>query len=321
MDIPRTGALSCTVGDSVTPFQSFPGGNLYIVYTEFVADDNHGRVMFSRSRDCGVTWSTLQIADSSAANQGGVVAVDPATGAVYLAWRRFQVGTATNALFFVKSTDGGQTFSTPVTIAIGTPAAGQNLFAPFDQSTTIVDSRGALLDARFRTNAYPAMTVDGNGRIYVAWSQVGVGPGGDARVVFTTSTTGQAWSTLSAVDNQLARGHQIMPATFFAAGKLTLIYYDLRDTQTTGNFTKTGPTTYTETRVLTGDRAAGGDAKVFTGEVSDTYAGPNGTRLPLQRRQTMDVHVAQADIATLSFNTARAFPNISSGRVRWPARP
>ena len=315
VDIPRTGALNCTVGDSVTPFQSFPGGNLYLGYTEFVGDDHHGKIMFARSRDCGVTWGTpIPITDSSAANQGSVVAVDPNSGAVYVVWRRFQVGTTVNALYFVKSTDGGQTFSAPVTIANGAPAAGQNPFSPFDQATTIVDSRGTVLDARFRTNAYPTIAVDGNSRIYVAWSQMGAGPGGDARIVYTTSTTGTTWSSLSTVDNQPTRGHQIMPASAFAGGKLTYIYYDLRDTQTTGNFTKAGPSAYNEARVPIGDRANGGDARVFSGEVSDSYAGPNGARVQLQRRQTMDVHVAQANVAGLLFGTARVSQYIFGSR-------
>ena len=37
-----------------------------MAYTAFVGDDLHGAIMFTRSLDCGVTWSTpVQIAAST----------------------------------------------------------------------------------------------------------------------------------------------------------------------------------------------------------------------------------------------------------------
>ena len=60
VDIPRAGAQTCSVGGPGTgvPLQTFPGGRVYAVYTLFDgADEQQGRIMFSRSLDCGVTWS------------------------------------------------------------------------------------------------------------------------------------------------------------------------------------------------------------------------------------------------------------------------
>ena len=46
--------------------------------------------MFSRSTDCGATWSKPLIVADNSLNQGAALAVDPNTGAVYMAWRRFK---------------------------------------------------------------------------------------------------------------------------------------------------------------------------------------------------------------------------------------
>ncbi|MGQ0733234.1 MAG: putative Ig domain-containing protein, partial [Acidobacteriota bacterium] len=64
VDIPRSGAPSCTIGGPGTgvPQQVFPGGRVYMVYTLF--DDpgeQRGRILFSRSTDCGATWSTPRV--------------------------------------------------------------------------------------------------------------------------------------------------------------------------------------------------------------------------------------------------------------------
>src|SRR5207253_406376 len=87
----------------------------------------------------------------------------------------------------------------------------------------------------FRTNAFPTMTVDAAGRIYVAWSQRGIGPAGAARIVISTSTDGVSWSVPRPVDSVgNTPGHQIMPALVFASGKLMLVYYDQREDETVG---------------------------------------------------------------------------------------
>jgi hypothetical protein len=285
VDIPRAGALNCQVGN---PAQSIPGGNVYIVYTAFAGDQSHGAIMFSGSRDCGASWSTpLQIAPSTSTNQGATIAINPVNGAVYVAWRRFASATDLDAIMFSKSTDGGQTFSPP---SVG------SLIVPFDQSTSAVS---------FRTNAYPTMAVDGNGLIYLGWSQRGVGPGGDARIVISTSTTGTAWTAPVPIDNPPVRGHQIMPALSCAAGRLAVVYYDLRDDTTTGIYAPLGGGQFTETRLPIGDLAAPAQPqKVFTTGIVD--ASPSAALGTLQRRHTMDVRVAEANVgAGLLFTSTK----------------
>ena len=170
------------------------------------------QLMFARSLDCGATFSQpTQISDRTQINQGSVAAIDPNTGDIYVAWREFLSSAQPDAILVTKSTDFGASFSDPVTVA---------RITPFDQSTS---------STRFRTNAYPAMTVDADGRVYIAWSQRNVGPYGDARIVISSSSDGRRWTAPVPVDNHGGHGHQFMPVLSSSGGKLHLVFWDQRD--------------------------------------------------------------------------------------------
>ncbi len=223
VDIPRHGE-TCNVNGEIVP-----GGPVYLVYTNFVGGTNnpHSKILFSRSDDCGATWSNpTKLSESYALNQGTVAAVSPVDGSIYVAWRGFadpalspDDPATVHTIMFARSTDGGKSF----TKAVPVDAA----LHPFDQGSSAVS---------FRSNAYPTMAVDAGGRIYVAWAARGFASAspdpvtGDARIVLSTSADGGAsWSMpRSVVDNYPGRGHQIMPALAVAAGKLVLAYYDFR---------------------------------------------------------------------------------------------
>jgi len=151
VDIPRQGAGQCQVGT-----QSFPAGNVYLAQSIFLGTDAnnnpHTAIMFARSTDCGVTWTTTKISESFKWNQGTNVAINPTNGAIYVTWRQFKTVNAPDSIVFVKSTDGGKSFTKGTTVAIITP---------FDQKTTPYS---------FRTSTFPTMAVDGSGRAYIAWA-------------------------------------------------------------------------------------------------------------------------------------------------------
>ncbi|PWT87347.1 MAG: hypothetical protein C5B55_14885, partial [Blastocatellia bacterium] len=274
-DIPRPGAGMCQIGS-----QSFPAGNVYLSYSIFLGTDPsnnpHTAIMLARSSDCGATWTLTKISESFKLNQGTVVAISPVDGTVYVAWRQFAAVNDPDSINIAKSTDGGRSFTKGAVIAT---------IQPFDQGSTTVS---------FRTNAYPTMAVDGQGRVYVAWSQRGVGPSGDARIMGTMSTNGTAWTTPTAVDPSPSRGHQIMPAMTAAAGKLMIIFYDLREDHTVGIYTPLGDGSYQETRDPRGDLAPppGTPAKVFIDFIMDQA--PAGFSA-LLRRHTIDVRASRAD--------------------------
>jgi hypothetical protein len=265
VDVPRAGAVPCNVMG-----QTFPGGNVYVTYTAFQGDQLHGAITFQRSTDCGVTWGVpIQLTDSSFTRQGTAIAIDPNSGAVYVAWRQFSVFGAIDAIYVVKSADGGQTFTPPLQVAA---------IVPFDQGSTLYT---------FRTNSYPSITIDGSGEVYIAWSQRGVGPGGDARIVVSTSPDGQAWSAPIPADNQPNRGHQFMPAITFVAGQLMLVYYDLRDDNTFTLYAPLGGDVFSENQTALVDPTA----LVFSQFVDDTPTVSPAP--PRQLRHMMDVRVAQ----------------------------
>ena len=288
-DIPR-GSSTCTVGNG----QQIPAANVYVAYAGFLndaqeagKDEEIGTIFFKRSTDCGATFpaSRIQLSATGTVAQGAVVAVEPATGNVYVAWRQFAYNSTTNAIMIAKSTTAGASFAAPVKVAD---------ISPFDQQTT---------NYSFRTNAYPAMAIDGTGRIYLAWAQVGIGPYQDARIVLTTSVGGGMWSTPVPVDDHSAGGHQIMPAMSFAAGKLTLIYYDFRDDMTRGTYSRLADGTYAVTGRVSLVSVPPDPSAIFTNPMVDPAPSPPGTGgtcrtpgcTPAKSRHTTDVRVAQAD--------------------------
>lgn len=300
VDIPRTGAGQCQIGT-----QSFPAGNVYLGYSTFLGTDPsnnpHTAIMFARSGDCGATWTLTKISESFKLNQGTVVAISPLTGAIYVAWRQFATTNSPDGIVVAKSTDGGRSFTK------GTLVAAIN---PFDQASTLIS---------FRTNAFPTMAIDGNDRVYIGWSQRGVGPGGDARIMTTMSADGTTWTTPTPVDASPARGHQIMPAMSFAAGKLMVVFYDLREDHTIGIFTPLANGFFQETRDPRGDLAPapGQPEKVFTDFIMD--AAPPGYS-PLQRRHTMDLRAARADASSPS-GTATFGPSERVSQYVFGSRP
>ena len=210
VDVPRNGA---------------PFGNVYLAYTVFLGNTSQlvrSRIVFVRSSDGGVTWSgPIKLTESQHIIQRPVIAIDPSdpTGkTIYVAFRRFAFGTAPGGIVFVKSIDGGLSFSKPVDVA--------TLLYPFDQGTSPLS---------FRTNSYPTMAVDGNGVAYIAWAQrygqnALPSADGQARIVISYLPKGSLiWAAPQIVDSSsLIDGHQFMPTMTFGGGRLMLAWYDQR---------------------------------------------------------------------------------------------
>ena len=210
------------------------------------------------SRNLGRTYSTERRVP-----QGAAIAIHPLTGEIYVTWREFKSATLPAAIQFVKSSNFGASFTAPATVAAFDPLKEN----PFDQGTSPFS---------FRTNALPTIAADAE-RVYVAWSSRGKSAykrdpatdatDGDARIVMSTSSDGANWTVPYAVDNPATPGSQIMPALVFGKGRLTLLYYDLRE-----------------------DVSA-----LFQKFISDQdiLVPPQGTT-PIPYRHTLDVRLAQA---------------------------
>jgi uncharacterized repeat protein (TIGR01451 family) len=318
VDIPRDNAR-CTIttpGEKGPITQSVPAGPLYVAYTLKSKDSEGDRydVMFTRSANCGNSWTTpVKINDpADRANQGATIAIDPKSGDVYVAWRRFDLNGDNDAIMATKFKLPSKKFDPPglahrypngrkkgidpvkfftrggVSRAI---AAAQ--LAPFDQATSPVNELLA-----FRTNAYPSLAIDDGGRVYMAWSERGFDPiqsdpvAGDARIMLATTTNGKKWTDAEPVALEGQLGHQIMPTITFAGGKLMLVYYDLRETraQTFSQYiddVTARPSGKRHTIDLRASMASPGAAPVFAPSVrvSDYLEGPRtqgGPNEPLQ---------------------------------------
>ena len=323
VDIPRAGALTCNIQRFG---RSFQGGAIYVVWAR-IYSDTYADIMFSRSLDCGDTWSApLKLNDQKAqASQGASVSVDPRTGYVYVAWRRFGILGASpkqdeDAIFAVRSFSGGQKFTSPRLITT---------FVPFEQPQAPL---------RFRTEVFPtiASSVDATGTrswTHVAWAQRGAN--GDGQIVMTHVVVSappksydewndplDGWQipanpvdVAPVVDrpggNAFTRGHQFMPTLTFSQGKLVVVYYDSRLDHTRTFYSPHqsqdpcqpvgscwAPNSegrwYDEERGPVGERTG---LDWTTGELDDS--------LMTQKRHTIDVRMAIADAsATPVFTSA-----------------
>jgi alpha-tubulin suppressor-like RCC1 family protein len=320
IDVARFGAPGCTLHvpgpDGVTVTQSVAAGNIYVAFTAFNSTATSSQILFSRSTDCGATWSKpinltatddLFDRDQDSLNQGPTIAIDPQTGFVYVAWRRFATREHGNAIVAAASINGGQWFTPGIPVITlppfdpNHPPTGPNgPFSFFDQGTSTT---------LFRTSAFPSLAVEDSGRrgipgqIYLAWSQRGVGPNGEARIMMVASPTTLTWPRPFAIANgpladddndTFSSGHQLMPQLTFIGGKLVAVYYDQRLDHTLGFYTPNTPfepdpshggRLYQEDREPQGELATNPGA-VFTPNIDDG-------RLT-QWRHTLDVMLTQA---------------------------
>jgi uncharacterized repeat protein (TIGR01451 family) len=260
VDIPRGKAPTCHIvtpaADPTKPAieQNVPAGPVYLAYSSFTGDGATLRsdIMFTYSVDCGVRWSPprrLSAADGSL-NQGATIAIEPNTGIVSVAWRRFtRAGSPdTDAILVTQSASLGGGFLNAV--AARRLPRGNSLSRIIERILEHRRLRGAVrveelsefdqgtsaTNLSFRTNAYPAMTWDDRGRLYLAWTERGFSTApertsafdGDAKIVMSSSLLGLIWGSPRVVSERNAPGHQFMPSLTFAGGKLMLVYYDLR---------------------------------------------------------------------------------------------
>ena len=192
-------------------------GNINVVWVEPTSANN---IMFSRSTDGGLTFSAPVNLSN---NPGGAfepsLALD-ASGNINLAWTgSANFASGPNDIFFTRSTDGGNSFSTPVDVSGGQPAGGG--FTPslaldtagnpnlvwsgcFDLACSANSSvffsrsndRGATFSAPVQVSndqtQIPQVVVDPSGNIDVVWYESVNGGGFLEPVLFSQSSDGGA---------------------------------------------------------------------------------------------------------------------------------
>jgi hypothetical protein len=228
----KTGTCSIPIKPGVTKtVDAYPLYLTWAVFTGLTDDDNNTKLYFSRSLNCGSSWSTPKILTSGGVNQAPVVSVQPGTNNIDLAWRQFGPPadpTKTDAIRWTRSTNGGWSFRTPSTIAE---------ICPFTQGTS---------QATFRINTFPTIASSPSG-VYVGWSDrrdpVTNVCTGDALVRWSFYNTG-SWSAPAIIEDPRALptadtlpdpvgNHQIQPAFAFSNGTLGATWYDFRNDKAT----------------------------------------------------------------------------------------
>jgi len=180
-------------------------GNCYVTFDDNGVGD---RLVNATSADGGVTWGPLKMTADSAFGLGVQPLVQPG-GTVIVPF----LGPAEGALGAYRSLDGGATWSATTTIS----------------SVAFHPVAGPL-----RSSPLPSAEIDGNGRVYVSWSDCRFRSGCAADdIVMSTSGDGVGWSAVARVPIDPASG----PVDHFIPGLAV-------DTSTAGATARLGLTYY-----------------------------------------------------------------------------
>ena len=200
-----------------------------------------GPAQFSKTTDFGATWSPVQTIIGSGNRQqtiGNVIVVDPKTDALYdftdmiVPPNTPKQGTTSNAeLAFIKSTDGGATWTAPQVIA------------PFQAAGAVDPNTGR--HARVG-DGLQEVAIDGSGKLYVVWESstnwnknINQAAGTfDNEVLLTSSSNGGAsWSAPKAIVGPSTLPIFTPTIAVNATGKIAVTYYDSHNLSSTNTTT------------------------------------------------------------------------------------
>jgi hypothetical protein len=180
-------------------------------YTEYDDNADGDREKMTTSSDGGLTWGPGKNTANNATGLGGQPVVQP-NGTVIVP----AANASTSAIIAWRSTDGGTTWSSSVTVA----------------AVTDHTDAGSL-----RSEPLPSAEIDASGKVYVAWQDCRFRSGCKANdIVYSTSTNGTTWTavtrvpidaTTSGVDHFIP-GLGVDPSTSGTTAKLGLTYYFYR---------------------------------------------------------------------------------------------
>jgi hypothetical protein len=211
--------ISESTGASQFPQIACEGNNVYVVWQDTI--DGNFEIFFARSADGGQTFSTPDNISENSGNSGSPQITVEGNN-VYVVWVDNTSTTPLNTfdIFFARSTDGGQTFSTPDNISENTgnsnspqiSSEGNNVYVVWVDNTELANtdiffSRSTNGGQTFSTppgnnisqttgNSFsPQISSEGN-NVIVVWNQL---VSGTFEVYFARS--GNDGATFSTADN------------------------------------------------------------------------------------------------------------------------
>jgi hypothetical protein len=231
-------------------------GNVYVCWARFTGAGNNA-IELATSTDGGHTFTIQRISDGVHGNQSCDVAVTR-TGMVFVTWRQFTFGTGkhqSDAVMWVRSTDGGDTFTKPAeafkfthwdmtdrSLAGGSrrdcgdgPSACQSgyVFGRADSGPR----NGADPLAGEGDEAYVVIeaTVPGTQTATgTTYGTVTNGVGSQGSIYFSKTTNGgTTWTAPTRIDPQ-AKGHQFYPDVDIDNGLMYAVYHDSRSDNASG---------------------------------------------------------------------------------------
>jgi hypothetical protein len=195
-----------------------------------------GPAYFSKTTDGGKSWSTAQIIINTNQRQqtiGNVIVVDPNLGPMgtlfdftdlIVSPNTPKQGTRSNDLLaFVKSTDGGTTWTAPQVIA------------PFNSLGVHDPNTGQLLRVG---DGLAEVAIDANGKLYAVWESStnydkslnqSAGAWDDEILLTSSSDHGMTWSTPAVVHHLDSGLPTYTPTVAVNGGRVAVTYYDNRN--------------------------------------------------------------------------------------------
>ena len=235
IDRPDLEVFPAATGTCTIDGETVPATNVYVSWTEFIGnnpENQRSKVYFARSADCGQTLAgpATKLTEGYPLNQNSLIAINPQNpNEIYVVWRQIRNDRVQDAILFSRSTDGGRSFTKGEFV----PGLGEGQFKPFDQNTT--STLTGNLTTTFRTLGGAFVVFPDDGYLYLGVTQpLAPNPnsalgGFNSRIMLMRrNATTLAWDSMIQAVPSVDHGQQIMPSLAYAAGKLNLIWYDLR---------------------------------------------------------------------------------------------
>lgn len=203
-------------------------GNVYVAWSQYTGKAANNSILFSRSTDHGLTFSTAIRATPVEHGTGSFtdLAVGP-DGAVYLTYLTYASSSRPTAdIWLSKSVNGGVSFGRPSHVASIT-LFDSNQFSgngAYDCGDGPFACPSGFTYSRFFSSS--AVAADASG-VHVVYA--GELPSGQSKVFVRNSADGVTFPTPAVQLDAVPTGHQWFPDIASADGTITVVFYDSRN--------------------------------------------------------------------------------------------